>query len=88
MAEFVYALCAIASTMCAVLLLRAFRAQRTRLLFWSGCCFVGLALNNVLLLMDLYVVPDVDLFAARTSVALAGMIALLYGLVCDSDQRA
>jgi hypothetical protein len=84
MAEFVYGLCTITSIVCAVLLWRGYRASRTRLLFWSSLCFVGLALNNALLLVDLYVVPDTDLFVLRTSVALAGMSVLLYGLIWDS----
>ena len=49
MASVVYALCALTSLACAVLLLRAYRRSWARLLFWSGLCFVGLALNNVLL---------------------------------------
>lgn len=84
MAEFVYSLCALTAIACAVLLLRGYRRSRTRLLFWSALCFAGLALNNVLLLVDLYVVPDMDLFVARTSVALLAMMVLLYGLIWDS----
>jgi hypothetical protein len=85
MAEFVYILCALTSMTCAVLLFRGYRARRTPLLFWSSLCFIGLALNNALLLVDLYVVPDVDLFVLRTSIALIGMGLLLYGLIWDVD---
>lgn len=84
MAEFVYALCAITSIVCAVLLLRGYRASRTRLLFWSSLCFLALALNNAMLLLDLYVIPSVDLFFPRTAIALAGIAALLYGLIWDT----
>ncbi|MBX5459585.1 MAG: hypothetical protein IRZ28_00705 [Steroidobacteraceae bacterium] len=84
MAEFVYALCAITSIVCAVLLLRGYRANRTRLLFWSSLCFLALALNNAMLLLDLYVIPSVDLFVPRTAIALAGIAALLYGLIWDT----
>jgi hypothetical protein len=84
MAEFVYALCALTSIVCAVLLLRGYRRSRTRLLFWSALCFAGLALNNLLLLVDLYVVPDMDLFAPRTAAAVIAMAVLLYGLIWDS----
>jgi len=87
-AELVYTLGAVASIVCAVLLLRAFIAHRMRLLLWSACCFVGLALNNVLLLVDLYLVPDMDLLAIRTIPAVLGMAALVFGLVWDSDQEA
>jgi hypothetical protein len=45
---------------------------------------VGLALNNILLFVDLVVVPQVDVFMWRTSAAPLGMCLLLYGLVWDS----
>lgn len=83
MAEFVYGLCALTSIVCAALLLRAYRASRLRLLFWSALCFAGLALNNALLLVDLYVVPEFDLFAVRTGTAMIAMCVLLYGLIWD-----
>lgn len=83
MAEFVYTLCAATAALCAVLLLRAYRSRGTILLFWSSLCFFGLALNNGLLLVDLYVVPDIDLFVLRTAIALGAMSMLLYGLVWE-----
>lgn len=58
MPETVYPLCAVTSMICAVLLLRAYRRQRTRLLLWSGLCFVLLALNNTLVFVDLIVIPS------------------------------
>lgn len=86
MAEFVYILCTLTSVICAALLFRAYRANKTALLFWSSICFVGLALNNALLLVDLYVVPaDVDLFVLRTAFALAGVVALIYGLIFENQ---
>jgi hypothetical protein len=84
MAETVYALCASTSILCAVLLFRGYRATRTRLLFWSSLCFAGLALNNVLLFVDLILVPNIDLFFWRAAAALAGMSILLYGLIWES----
>jgi hypothetical protein len=85
MAEFVYVLCALTSIACAWLLFRGYRARRTALLFWSSLCFIGLALNNVLLVVDLYLVPDIDLFLPRTATALAAVSALLYGLIWDTN---
>ena len=81
MAEAVYLLCAATSIACAVLLWRGHRRSRTRLLFWSSLCFFGLALNNLLLFVDLVIVPDVDLTVWRTAVGLAAMMILLVGLV-------
>jgi hypothetical protein len=84
MAETVYVLCAVTSVVCAFLLLRGYLRGRTRLLFWSALCFAGLALNNVLLFVDLVVVPELDLSLLRTLAALAGLIALMTGLVGES----
>lgn len=80
----VYALCAMTSIGCAVLLLRGYRRSRVRLLFWSGLCFIGLALNNVLLFIDVRVVPDVDLSLWRTIPAVLGVAVLLYGLIWET----
>lgn len=84
MATIVYALCGLTSIACAVLLLRAYSASRVRLLLWAGLCFVGLALNNVLLFVDMRLVPEVDLSVARSLPALAGLLLLVYGLVWES----
>jgi len=84
MAEAVYLLCAITSIVCAAMLFSGYRANRTRLLFWSSLCFAGLAMNNILLFLDLIIVPNVDLSLWRSGVALAAMILLLYGLIWES----
>jgi hypothetical protein len=83
MAEVIFVLCALASTLCAVLLLRSFLAERVPLLFWSSVCFVWLALNNVVLFFDKVVAPDVDLGVWRAVTALVGVAALVYGLVWE-----
>lgn len=85
MAETVYVLCAATSIVCAVLLLRGYLANRTTLLLWSSLCFVGLALNNALLFVDLVIVPDVDLHYVRNVVALVSLMVLIYGLVWDTE---
>jgi hypothetical protein len=84
MATLVYALCALTSLACAVLLLRGYLRSRARLLLWSGLCFAGLAANNVLLLIDKRVVPTMDLSLWRSLPALAGVAVLLYGLVWET----
>ena len=84
MVTVVYALCAVTSSACALLLLRGFRSSGARLLLWSGLCFAGLAVNNVLLFVDMSVVPDVDLSLWRTVPALVGIALLLFGLVWDT----
>lgn len=84
MATLVYALCALTSLACAVLLLRSWARNRVRLLLWVGLCFVGLALNNIVLVVDVRVVPELDLSLWRSLPALAGLILLMYGLVWES----
>lgn len=80
----VYTLCAAAALCCAVLLLRAHRQNGVRLLFWSGLCFVGLTLNNTLTVVDLFVVPHLDLFILRNAVALLAILLLVHGLVWET----
>jgi hypothetical protein len=82
----VYALCALTSIGCAFLLLRGYARSRVRLLFWSGLCFVGLALNNIMLFIDLRVVPEIDLSLWRTLPAIAGVAVLLYGLIWEASR--
>ena len=83
---FVYALCALTSLLCSSLLLQGYRASRTRLLLWSGLCFAGFFVNNVLLIVDLVVIPHRDLSLVRTIPVLVGLGLLIYGMVWDSDQ--
>jgi hypothetical protein len=85
MVETVYLLCAATSTACAMLLLRAYQRTRTAFLLWSGLCFIGLALNNAILVVDLILVPDVDLSTWRLVPAAAGLALLIYGLVWESQ---
>ena len=83
-ADIVYILCAATAALCAILLLRAYRASHTRLLLWSGLCFIGLTLNNVLLIIDVRVLPAVDLSTIRMLPAVAGVALLVYGLVWET----
>ena len=79
----VYTLCALTSLACAVLLARGYRRTRARLLLWSSVCFSGLALNNLLLIIDARLLPSIDLLVVREVPALLGVAALLYGLIWD-----
>ena len=86
MATTVYVLCALTSLACAVLLLRGYRQSSARLLLWSGLFFVGLFLNNTLLILDLRVVQQVNLAVIRLLPALVGVLLLLYGMVWESER--
>ncbi len=82
--ETIYVLCAFTSALCAALLLRGFARTRARLLFWSSLCFVGLAVNNVMLVVDLWIAPGVPLGTWRGAAAFLGLVPLLFGLVWES----
>ena len=66
-----------------MLLVRSYLATRTRLLLWSALCFSGLALNNLILVID-KATPEIDLSLVRSLPALVGMLLLLYGLIWES----
>ena len=85
MIDVVYLLCALTSLTCVVLLWRGWKRTGARLLFWSALCFVGLFLNNVLLIVDTHVLPQMDLALVRMIPALLGALALVYGLVWDTQ---
>jgi len=85
MASLVYALCALTSVICAILLGRAYRRSRARLLLWSSLGFVGLACNNLLLFVDLVLVPSVDLALYRSLTSAVSVMVLLLGLIWDSE---
>lgn len=83
MAEVVYVLCALTSAACATLLLRAYWRRRSGLLLWSSLSFAAFALNNILLVIDMMIIPHFDFWTIRTSVMLIGFALLLYGLIWE-----
>lgn len=85
MATIIYSLCTLTSLMCCWLLLNAFRRTRNHLLFWSGLCFAGLTLNNLLVILDRILFPDVDLLTWRLSSALIALLMLLFGLIWQKE---
>ncbi|MGH6672735.1 MAG: DUF5985 family protein [Xanthobacteraceae bacterium] len=86
LATTVYALCFLTSLVCSWLLVRSFRLNRTRLLLWSAACFVLLAVDNLLVVIDLVVLgPAIDLSPVRLAVMLAAVSTLLFGFVWEVD---
>jgi uncharacterized protein DUF5985 len=73
------------SLLCAVLQLRAYFDVRRRLLLWSGLCFAGLSISNLLVVLDLSVLPATDFYTWRLGSAAAAMLLLLYGLIWESQ---
>ncbi|HYP78795.1 MAG TPA: DUF5985 family protein [Steroidobacteraceae bacterium] len=86
MGPVVYIVGVLTALLCAVLLLRGYVRSRVRLLLWSGLCFSGLTLSNLLLFMDLVLWPaSVDLHLLRLTTAAISMLLLLYGLIWESE---
>lgn len=83
MASAVYLLCALTSVACAFLVYRSYRRNRVKLLLLTTICFVALAVNNILLVIDLVVFMEKDLSVARSLTALAGIVTLLFGLIWE-----
>jgi hypothetical protein len=83
-AAVIYSLCTLTAGLCAWRLLAAFARTRHQLLAWGGVCFAVLTLNNLLLVIDRVLLPEIDLFSLRLVTALIAISALLYGLIRDS----
>jgi hypothetical protein len=84
MAPLFYGLCAFTAAFCAWLLLRAYGQTAYKLLLWGGLCFIGLTLNNALLVVDKLLLPDVNLFTWRLLIALVSLLVFLYGIIWDA----
>jgi hypothetical protein len=86
MAEAVYFLGVLVTAVCAWLLLRAYAGSGRRLLLWSGLCFAGLTVSNILMFVDLVILrDDASLYTWRLSTAAVSMLLLVYGLIMESD---
>lgn len=82
----IYLLCFVTSFVVMLLLLRAFARSRSRLLLWSALSFVALAVSNLLLFIDIVVLPtEIDLLPARQLSALGAVGLLLYGFIWEID---
>lgn len=84
-AVIIYGLCALTAFLCACLLLLAYFRSHYKLLLWGGLCFVGLTMNNVLVIADELIFPTIELSTWRLTAALTGMTVLLYGLIWDTE---
>ena len=81
----VYALCFVSSAACAALLGTSYLRTRARLLLWSALCFLFLAANNFVVVVDLVLLPDIDLRLLRTALAGIGIVMLLVGFIFDRE---
>lgn len=80
-------LCMVTSTVCFVLLLLGYRRTRTQFLLWSALCFAGLAVNNLLLFLDLGVVSvDIDLRPLRSVTMIGSLAILVFGFIWKTER--
>jgi hypothetical protein len=84
-AGIVYGLCMLTALTCAWFLLQAYRKTQYRLLFWCSVFFSISALNNIFLVVDKVMYPNVDLTLYRYLVALSGLCVLLPGLILERE---
>jgi hypothetical protein len=80
----VYLLSVVVGAACAVLLFRGHRRARSPLMLAAAFCFVGLVLNDIGLVVDVFALPDVSLVAVRSLPALIGLAILVRALVKES----
>jgi hypothetical protein len=78
-----YVLTIFTTLTCSILLLRAYFKVRMKLLLWSGLCFAGLTVNNLLVFADMIVFPAADLYTYRLAATAISVSLLLYGLVWE-----
>lgn len=83
----VYILCFLTSAACAWLLGRSYLRSRTPMLLWSSISFVFLAFNNLALVLDLLVLPALDLKLLRLLLALAASCSLLFGFIWKIEEE-
>ena len=85
MGNLIYILCALTALACAWLLWRNYRQNRLRLLMWSGLCFVGLSLHNLLRAIGQPSFIELDMLGVRVVVGLVSLLLLLYGLIWEDE---
>jgi hypothetical protein len=83
-ARMVFLLCALTSLFCAIMLFRSYARRPVRLVLWSGLCFLCFFLSNVVLFVDRFVVPAIDLSFAHIGLTLTGLVLLVQGLIREA----
>ncbi len=83
----VYTLCFLTSSACAFLLGRNFLRTGARLLLWSALCFLFLGLNNLLVIVDLLIIPELNLTLLRVALSLVAVSLILFGLIWDIEEE-
>ncbi len=81
----VYLLCFLTAGACSLLLARTYWRTGMRLLLWSSLCFLFLAANALVVILDMLVMKDIDLSLVRTALSLAAVGVLLFGFIWDRE---
>lgn len=81
----IFLLCLIASAACATLLVRSYLRTRARLLLWTAVCFVLLAVNNLVVVLDVLLLPAIELLPIRLLASLSAVSVLLVGFIWEAD---
>lgn len=81
--DVLYLLCFLTSLSCCLLLIRSYRRNKSRVLLWTAACFVLLAVDNLLVVLDLIVLPTVDLSLPRLLATLFAVSTLLVGFIWE-----
>ena len=85
MSAVVFTLSLVTSIICAGLLFRQFAHTKMRLLFWSALCFSALAVNNLFVLLDIVLLPEIDLLGWRQFFSLLAICILLYAFIWEAE---
>ncbi|MFZ3357268.1 MAG: DUF5985 family protein [Xanthobacteraceae bacterium] len=81
--DVLYLLCFLTSLSCCLLLIRSYRRNKSKILLWTAACFVLLAIDNLLVVLDLIVLPTVDLSVPRLLSTLLAVSTLLIGFIWE-----
>jgi hypothetical protein len=81
----VYLLCFLTGAACALLLARNYWRTGARLLLWSALCFLLLAANSLVVILDLMVIKTVDFRLMRHLLSFGAVAVLLFGFIWDLE---
>lgn len=79
----VYLLCFLTSLSCCLLLIRSYRRNKNKVLLWTAACFVLLAVDNLLVVFDLVLLPNIDLSVPRLLAVLLAISTLIIGFIWE-----
>ncbi|MFZ0608584.1 MAG: DUF5985 family protein [Xanthobacteraceae bacterium] len=79
----IYLLCFFTSLACCLLLIRSYRRTKSPVLLWTAACFVLLAIDNLLVVLDLIALPTVDLSLPRLIATFFAVATLLVGFIWE-----